>query len=368
MSRRIFVGSATDGASTPGSEPERYDGVVFEDITAPARARAEVALAERVGVATSDASHEGALVAGSSHRASNGAPGAGAVSLAAFKAGADELIGEFFEEQNFEEAQRALAALRAPAFGFELVRRLLSSAARREDRERELACRLVAYLSGEREHGLSMEAVGKGFERLFESVDDLEKDAPRARDVCGRFLARAVADEALPPAFVMDPYIAQLAGSIADDARALLEAEHGQDRLRKLFHVTSAFSTAELKAEVATIVAEFLVGGDADEAVKCVRELQVPFFGHEVVRRALAAALDRIRGDVDVAQVVAQTMRLFRALRDAGAVSSAQFAKGFARARGALSDTLLDSPRAELHLTAFEEACREARILEAPAA
>ena len=42
---------------------------------------------------------------------------------------------------------------------------------------------------------LTMEQMGKGFERLFESIDDLAKDVPAARAMAAKFLARAVADE-----------------------------------------------------------------------------------------------------------------------------------------------------------------------------
>jgi hypothetical protein len=37
--------------------------------------------------------------------------------------------------------------------------------------------------------------IGKGFERLFELADELEKDVPSARDNISTFLARCVVDE-----------------------------------------------------------------------------------------------------------------------------------------------------------------------------
>ena len=77
-----------------------------------------------------------------------------------------------------------------------------------------------------------MEQIGKGFERLFETIDDLAKDVPAARGMAAKFLARAVADELLPPAFLSDPIIQSLAGgSILDDARALLSLKHSAEKL-----------------------------------------------------------------------------------------------------------------------------------------
>ena len=37
--------------------------------------------------------------------------------------------------------------------------------------------------------------IGKGFERLFELADELEKDVPMARDNISTYLARCVVDE-----------------------------------------------------------------------------------------------------------------------------------------------------------------------------
>jgi len=60
---------------------------------------------------------------------------------------------------------------------------------------------------------------GKGFERLFESIDDLKLDVPNARELAAKFLARAVADEILPPAYLANPYVAGIAGDIVDTAK-----------------------------------------------------------------------------------------------------------------------------------------------------
>ena len=41
---------------------------------------------------------------------------------------------------------------------------------------------------------------------------------------------------------------------------------------------------------------EFLSSSDADEALRCVRELRLPHFGHEVVKRAVGLGFDQERG------------------------------------------------------------------------
>jgi programmed cell death protein 4 len=65
---------------------------------------------------------------------------------------------------------------------------------------------------------------GKGFERLLESIDDLSLDAPDARAVAARFLARAVSDEVLPPAFLSSEYVMSLAGDVVEEAKVSTRA------------------------------------------------------------------------------------------------------------------------------------------------
>jgi hypothetical protein len=48
---------------------------------------------------------------------------------------------------------------------------------------------------------------GKGFEQLFETIDDVAIDVHDARGLASKFLARAVADEVLPPVFLTDPLV-----------------------------------------------------------------------------------------------------------------------------------------------------------------
>jgi programmed cell death protein 4 len=399
----IHVDGDDDGTWTPeGSD----SGVVLVDATegpVSARAAREAAIAERTGAETT--SHtRGALVAGSalSGRALNSGGGSGGggggggggskpasapaaagasggggganggaaapgLTLAAYKLKVGDVLRWFFTSEDYDETRSRLRELRAPGFGFEFVRRLLVAAMDRSDRECEMACRLLGLLVGT--HALSMEQAGKGFERLFETIDDVEKDCPKAREIAGRFLARAVADETLPPAFVADDYVRQLAGSIAEDARALLSIEHRGERLRHLFHVTSAHSTPELKEAVELAVKEFLDNPNDDEVVRCIRELRVPMFGHEVVSRVLRICLDRTKAAADLAPNVALAMRLFRALRSAGGVvSEQQFAFGFSRVRDALDDLALDSPHAREHFLAFESAAAEIGLLQHVAA
>ena len=79
------------------------------------------------------------------------------------------------------------------------------------DRERELVSKLISVCYPDI---LSSNMIGKGFERLFELVDEIEKDVPNARDMISSFIARCVVDEVLPPSFLVDPIICNLGGEV----------------------------------------------------------------------------------------------------------------------------------------------------------
>lgn len=335
----------------------------------------------------------GHLQAGSGG-AGDASSGAGLLSLRDYKKRADEVIKEFFVEGDYDEARMALRETEvhhkhtgsspqpeqaggrgsgidvgaepqaglgtAPFFSYEFVRRLLIGAMERDDASREMASRLLSSLYGS---DLSMEQIGKGVERLFESIDQVEIDVPHARDMAARFLARAVSDEVLPPAMVTDPIVRSMAGDICDQARVLLEVDTTSERLHHVWQVTSAFTVPELKKSIDSTVAEYWIEGEVQEAVRCVKEMEVPHFHHEVVYRTLARALDTIRKEGDLDGAVATAMRLFKSLRTEGVVSPAQFCRGFDRLRDRLPDLQLDSPRAKPHFDAFVHAAVEIGIL-----
>ena len=82
----------------------------------------------------------------------------------------------------------------------------------RTERQRELVSVLLAQLHGA--GVLTTGQIGKGFERLFELADDLELDDLLAKQKISHFLARAVADEILPPSFLTDPLVEGMGGGI----------------------------------------------------------------------------------------------------------------------------------------------------------
>ena len=244
---------------------------------------------------------------------------------------------------------RAVKDLHCPFFHYELVKRAVTMSLDKSDRERELASRLISTLYPE---VLPMAQVGKGFERLFELADDLELDNPEAHKMLAQFLGRAVVDEVrprctasllswcgsgltrgrpvmaqvLPPSFLSDPMVEDLGGEIVKEAKVLLSIRHGSARLEKVWG-PAAGETKDLKQAVRMLVKEFFLSNDQAEAARCLRDLNVPHFHHEAVKRAVVVALDRDEA------TQAKCVALLKYLFSQGVISQNQVSIGFGRVK-----------------------------------
>lgn len=182
-------------------------------------------------------------------------------------------------------------SLDSPVWHYEVVKRVITMAMDRANRERDLASCLISDLFG---IGLlTSEEIGKGFERLFELADDLSLDTPDAYKLLAQFLARAVADETLPPSYLMDPTVKAIGGDIVADAIRLLSQKHSGTRLEHIFSSAHARTVAELKEEVRVMLEEYFVAQDVEEVRRCLQEMRSSFFHHEVVKRGIVLSFDR---------------------------------------------------------------------------
>lgn len=267
------------------------------------------------------------------------------ITLQQFKQRSASIVKDFFVNEDTSELSTDLVALQSPIFHYEFVRRALSLAMERNSRERELVSRLLSDLYGN--HVIGSEQIGKAFERLFELMDDFSLDVPEAKKLISQFLARAIADEVLPPSFLCDPYIERLGGEVVEHAKILLSIQHGLVRLNHVWGITPKSSVQELKNETKLILQEFLSSSDIDEACRCIKNLDVPFFHHEVVKRAVVLSLDyREREQAMMSSLLAE-------LYAREIISSVQVEKGFRALFQSIQDLELDSPGASNILQVF---------------
>ena len=211
------------------------------------------------------------------------------VTLADFKKAVATMMREFFESDDPNEVQQALAEMASPHYHYEFVKRAITMSMDRKDKEREMVSRLLSFLYP---GTLTTDHIGKGFERLFEVADDLEIDVPGAKTGVSQFLSRAVVDELLPPSFLSDPLVQGMGDVIVTQAMSRLSSSHGAARVSRVWGPGDGRPVQELKRSMDLLLQEFLLSRDLGEATRCVRELNVPHFHHELVKRAVTNAMD----------------------------------------------------------------------------
>ena len=176
------------------------------------------------------------------------------------------------------------------------------------------------------------------------------------------FLARAVVDEVLPPAFLSDQNNDRPGDPVVEKAVSLLSREHCTARLERVWGPGDGRPVEELKVEMDNLLKEYLLSRELDEAARCVKELEAPHFHHELVKRGVFAAMEADgkeapgpEGEANIDAIAA----LFGFLVRNAIVSEYQVKKGISRLHARLPDLTLDVPAAPKLLEDFEKMAAE---------
>lgn len=266
------------------------------------------------------------------------------LTLTSYKKKVEPIIKEFFVSCDVDEVVNCILEIEAPEYSYEFVKRMINMSLDQDDRVRESVSKLMSDLYPD---VLSSNMIGKGFERLFEIVDEIEKDAPNVRNVLTIYLARAVMDEIIPPSFLSDSVVMNLGDDIVENAKLMLSRDHAGAKLEKIWGPGDGRPVEELKVAIDQLVQEFLLSKDIEEAVRCILELNCPLFHHELVKRAIVNVLDK---DEDNQLEIS---RLFGYLHKNDYLSSQQADKGLKRVLDMVPDLILDTPNAEVIVNNF---------------
>lgn len=264
-----------------------------------------------------------------------------AQSLEEYKNKVVTIVEEYFVTADVAEAAASLRDLGSPIYLHHFVKKLISMALDRHDREKEMASVLLSALYAD---VIQPDQLAKGFTRLLEAVDDLSLDIPDASDILALFLARAVVDDILPPAFLSkaDNFLAEGSQGLAVIRKAeksYLLAPHHAEVVEKRWGGTTHVTVEEVKKRIGQLLTEYAESGDKAEACRSIRELNVPFFHHEVVKKALTLAMENTKSEPLILSLLHQAA-------DEGLITSSQMSKGFSRLHDSLEDLALDIPHA----------------------
>eukprot|EP00252_Welwitschia_mirabilis_P010638 TRINITY_DN2402_c0_g1_i3.p1 TRINITY_DN2402_c0_g1~~TRINITY_DN2402_c0_g1_i3.p1 ORF type:complete len:701 (+),score=193.55 TRINITY_DN2402_c0_g1_i3:294-2396(+) len=259
-------------------------------------------------------------------------------SLEFFKGKVGSIIEEYFATGDVSAAAAEINDLGCPDYHHHyFVKKLISMAMDRHDRDKEKAAVLLSSLYAD---VIEPEQVSKGFSKLLESADDLALDIPDAVDVLALFVARAVVDDILPPAF-----LTKTLKSLPEDSKGVeviqraeksyLSAPLHAEIIERRWGGTTHITVEEVKKKIGDLLTEYVESGDKAEACHCIRDLNVPFFHHEVVKRALILAMERRAAEPLI-------LALLKEAAEEGLITSSQMSKGFCRLADTVDDLSLD--------------------------
>ncbi|KAM8939924.1 programmed cell death protein 4-like isoform 2-T2 [Pelodytes ibericus] len=225
---------------------------------------------------------------------------------------------------------------------------------------RELTSRLLSDLVGK---VLSEEDIAQAFDRILSDLPDLILDTPEAPQMLGQFIARAVADHALPLNF-LDRYKGRVdcdhARAALDRAAVLLRIKREIIRLDNVWGVGGGQRPVKhLIKEMNLLLQEFLISGQVSEAERCLRELEVPHFHHELVYEAVVLVLEGSAAEGTVLMVV----QLLKALWQRGMITLDQMNRGFQRVYTELPDLSLDVPLAHSVMEKLVDLCFQEGVI-----
>ncbi|BBH09003.1 MA3 domain-containing protein [Prunus dulcis] len=179
---------------------------------------------------------------------------------------------------------------------------------------------------------------------LRKCADDLIVDIPDTVDVLALFIARAVVDDILPPAFLKKEmnYLPKDSKGVEVLKRAekgYLAAPLHAEIIERRWGGSKKRTVEDVKAKINNLLIEYVVSGDKKEACRCIKDLKVPFFHHEIVKRALVMAMER-------RQAEGRLLDLLKEAAEEGLINSSQVSKGFGRMIDYVDDLSLDIPNA----------------------
>lgn len=278
-----------------------------------------------------------------------------AMVLSEFKRRVNGALEEYFSSEDVAELMSTITELNCPDYHYDIVKRAISLSLDRAEREREL---ISKFFSAAYPKVLSTDQLGKGFERVFEFVDDLEIDAPGASNTVAAFLARAVVDEVLPPSFLVDHVVMGLGGEVVEQTKRMLGRDHQYSRVERIWGPGDGRPVEELKQAIDALLPEYLISGDLTEAERCVRELRVPHFHHELVKRAVALVVDKPE------QQQLKISQLFRHLCVEEVLSQEQLQMGLAKTHSKIDDIKMDAPCAPDVLAFFIQTAIDQELID----
>ncbi|XP_022541986.1 programmed cell death protein 4a [Astyanax mexicanus] len=269
------------------------------------------------------------------------------------------IVQEYFEHGDTREVEMLLKELNLGPHKYEFSSLAVCLSLEGKASHRELTSRLLSDLVGK---VLSESDVARAFDKMLKDLPDLILDTPEAPQMLGQFIARAIADHALPMNF-LNRYKGKVdcdhARAALDRASVLLTMKREMVRLDNVWGVGGGQRPVRhLIKEMNLLLKEYLISGELSEAEHCLRDLEVPHFHHELVYEVIVMVLEST-GDSAVQLMV----KLLQEFWKSGLITLDQMNRGFQRVYDELPEINLDVPHAQTIMETFVELCFQESVI-----
>jgi hypothetical protein len=255
------------------------------------------------------------------------------------------IIRELLLSGDIPETIKSLKDLNDDRLHEQFVKKAIVTAMEKQAYERELVSKL---LCASYNVAITGEKLAGGFQAALDYLDDMVLDTPDAEEILSKFLARAIIDEIVAPAFLSYAVAASpLAEKCIHLAHSLVNQPFRSERLAHVWGAGDLGSVKRLKEEATLVFEEYLTNGDLNAADQNVRELNAPHFHPQLVKQALRLALTK---DEENRNKILSLLAFFSS---SDLISKDHLKKGFSYCLESIDDLRLDVPNAPTVLAGF---------------
>lgn len=197
----------------------------------------------------------------------------------------EPVILEYYDHGDTHEVADILDEFMTGAMRPYVTKIAVEIAMEHKQSHREMTSVLLSDLYG---RCITSKDIVHGFDVLLDDLPDLILDTPEAPTVLGNFIARAVADDCIPPRYVthsdnMDKSN-EYARTALIHANTHLSLQTGWAHLDDVWGVGGALRPVKtITKQMNMLLQEYIMSRDIPEAHRCITQLEVPHFHHELV-------------------------------------------------------------------------------------
>lgn len=184
-----------------------------------------------------------------------------------------------------------------------VVKFAIETAMDHKQSHREMTSVLISDLYG---RVVTSKDIVRGFDLLLENLPDLVLDVPESAHILGNFMARAIADDCIPPRYVTQAEdtdkLNEFAQAAIKHAQTHLSMQTGWAHLDNVWGVAGGLRPVKkITSQMGLLLREYILSRDIEEAHRCILQLEVPHFHHELIYEAIIMMLETAKDGVEEA-------------------------------------------------------------------